>query len=180
MTVCRAWKRTSTQIFTFEAIAVGVVIGIVLLSLGVATSRARDTPGGTHSPFGTPIAVAARQVLLNDKANLHVGRAQGSNLDALGHISGTLNGAVTLHFTIVSPSVVTGVFVAYPHGGFIEGRSVSRYYVAGSLSHFKGTLSITRGGGIYAHASGGGIRIQGTMDRGTRHVEVQIDGKMHT
>jgi hypothetical protein len=148
----------------------------MLLLLALALGMTADQ-GNASS---TPAAHAASQRSVSETVSLTVNKAHGSILDSRGQMTGTYRGSVVLNQTISSASQATGIFTAnLSGGGQLSGRSSAHYYLAGSISHFSGTMTISGGSGRFAHASGTGMRVAGAYNRATGHITLYLSGQIH-
>jgi hypothetical protein len=147
-------------------ISAGACAGIA--GLGVAGSSAATN------------AVAARTITLNESGQLHRTSHSGLKLNEQGSASGTIRGTIYIHLDVVSPNRVTAEVNIYPSGGSLTGTGSASYRVDGGTASFSGTLSIDRGTGTYAHASGSGLKFSGTIQRLSGSVAVHLSGKMST
>ncbi len=149
---------------------------VTLLTALLAASAVVASPANSR-PLDE--ATAARALSLHERATLGITRNSGSNLDAQGQASGTLNGLLSLHSVVTSAERMSASFVGRSRSGTLSGKGVSNYRVSGSNLYYTGTVSITHGTGAYAHASGHGIRIEGVMNRQRRTITMTIAGGMH-
>jgi hypothetical protein len=149
---------------------------VVWAGLGTAPSLAADAHGRTpSSAAGGPVAVAAHTIAVSDTTHMHMITHQHEVITEEGHATGNLSGNLAIRLTLAyTQASVT--FVAHPSGGTIVGRGEGAYYVQGNTAHFVGTASITGGTGKYAHVSGNGIHIAGTLQRTTFAFLVQFAG----
>jgi len=126
----------------------------------------------------TTNAGAARTVSLHEHASLHITKREGSDLEARGAATGTLAGSLDLHIVVDSADRMSASFVGSSHAGTLSGRGQSSYVVSGNVLSYTGTVSISRGTGSYAHASGVGIHIEGAMNRERGTISMTISGEM--
>jgi hypothetical protein len=98
-----------------------------------------------------------------------------SSLSERGKGRGTFSGTVTAHLKL-NPGKVDGVYTISPKGGSVTGRASARFVIRGSTGYYGGTLTITRGTGIYRRASGSNIGISGTINRQTFALTVKAHG----
>jgi len=123
-----------------------------------------------------PLVRAASAVSLNERGQLHLTSRHGFTLDEQGSASGSVNGPIYVHLKIVSTSRVIAEVNLYPHGGSISGQASANYRRGSSTASFAGTISITRGTGLYAHAHGSGLSFSGTIRRSDEAITVQVRG----
>jgi hypothetical protein len=149
---------------TGKALALGAVLALVAVT---ATSAAT----GAH---------LARTVTINETGHLHLTSHSGFTLNEQGTTGGTIAGTIYLHLHIVATNRVTAEVNIYPHGSSITGRASGSYRSAGATASFTGTMSVIRGSGAYAHASGSGLHFSGTVARVNDAVTVHVRGSFRT
>lgn len=141
--------------------------------LGSLAATSAGAPAGAH---GT--ARAARTLTVNDTGHLRSGGENGSTIIEEGKVAGTLPGSVRASFTLGTTTVRVG-FTIYLHGGTITGHAVSKLNPGkGEFASFGGTLTVSHGGGRYAHAMGTG-QVYGTLNRYSYAATVQVIGQLH-
>jgi len=158
-------------------------IGALILGPGAARAPASQAAGTVaRAPAaatgGEPVAVAAREVSLQETGYLHAIGEPGDTIDERGHASGTYSCSITVHLTIISANRVTAAFTVRPKGGSVTGRGLARFVQQGANGYFGGTIEITHGTGSFAHASGANIGISGVIDRETFALTVHVHGKI--
>ena len=119
---------------------------------------------------------AARQERLTESGTLRITRAAGFVVEASGQVTGTLHGVLSLRLTLVSTSRLTATFTGHPRNGTLSGQGAGSYHLVGAVARFGGVATITGGSGAYARASGGGIQVNGTMNRQKKIVTLQVAG----
>ena len=136
------------------------------------------------SPAGAARARAARTYSLSETGHLHRTSGRGitinQDLNEQGSASGTISGTIYIHLRVVSTNRVTAEVNIYPSGGSITGSASASYRSAGALATFAGTMTIERGSGRYAHASGSGLSFTGTIQRINDAAVVHVTGRMTT
>jgi hypothetical protein len=148
------------------ALALGAVATAVTLGAGAA---------GAASPNAT----AARTLMLNDSASLHLQNKHGVELKESGAAKGTLAGTLYLQLKVTSTRSVSAKVQVYPKGsGSISGSAKASYRVAGSTATFSGTLAITKGSGTYSKAKASALSFSGTIKRSNDAVTVRVSGPM--
>jgi len=156
---------------------------LALLLLGATSaasvSAAASSPGQLASQARpTPTAVAARELTLQESGSLHLVSHHHEQLVEVGHGAGTLSGNITVRMTLTTTQATIS-FTAYPStGGTVVGRGEGSIYAGGHTANFSGTATITGGTGKYAHASGRGVHLEGTLQRHTFALYVKVEGKM--
>jgi hypothetical protein len=134
-----------------------------------AVGSSRDSNKGT--------AVDARTITLHESSRLHLVSHQGTQLlNEQGTSSGTLTGPLSVKLRIYY-TTATLTFTAYPKGGTFSGRGEGSYYVEGHIGHFKGTTTIIRGTGSYAHAAGN-LHATGLILRQHYELQFTVNGTM--
>jgi hypothetical protein len=150
------------------SVAVAAVVALLAAAFpGPATSR----PVAAH---------AASTISINEMAHLHLTSHHGFTLNEQGSVSGTISGTIYIHLNVVSTNRVTAEVNIYPSGSSITGSASAAYHPSGGVASFDGTMSIKRGTGRYAHASGSGLMFTGTVQRSNDAVTVHVSGRMST
>jgi len=108
-------------------------------------------------------------------AHLHYVDARGSYLIEEGTASGPLAGLVKARIRVTAE--ISGSFTFYPRGGTISGSGAGRLHESGAYASFGGTVTVSGGTGLYAHARGGG-GLYGVYDRRTLGVTIQTTGSL--
>jgi hypothetical protein len=152
-----------------------------------ATLLAQVTPAGAaHGP--KPVAAASLRALSNtsaaatktiqlaETAHLHAVSRGGSAIEEEGRATGTFNCVIVVHLAIVSAERVKATFIVKPKGGTVSGSGSARLETEGGTGYFGGTLSITRGTGVFARASGSNIGLSGSFNRETYSATVRVHG----
>ncbi len=157
-------------------------ISALILSPGAAQTSASPATTATAraaaSVTDVPVAIAAREVNLQETGYLHSVGEPGETIAEQGHAIGTYNCSISVHMTIVSANSVTANFTVKPKGGSVTGRGSARFAQKGANGYFGGTIAITHGTGSYAHASGTDIGISGVINRETFALTVHVHGKI--
>ena len=146
---------------------------------GAPTASLADRRAGTaRTPAGRS-ASAAIAIAFSETAHLHPVSSRGSAISEEGRATGTYTCPITVHLVIVSAERVTATFTVRPKGGTVSGSGSARLEGEGGTGYFGGTLAISRGTGVFAHASGRGIGISGSFNRATFSATVHVDGTVH-
>lgn len=153
-------------------------IGVLSLGPGAAQASAPPTPTAGRVD-GAPVAIAAREVNLQESGRLHSVGEPGTTIFEQGRAVGTFNCSIVVHLTIVSANRVTATFTVKPKGGSVTGKGSARFAQQGADGYFGGAIAIAHGTGAYAHASGTDIGISGVIDRETFALSVHVHGKIH-
>jgi hypothetical protein len=170
MSAGSVWKRASARISLICALmAFGAAVGAA--DPGAATSRTVNTRN-------VPTAVAARALSVNETAQLHLVSHHRGILNEEGKSAGTPGGLLRVSLKI-SYTEATITFTQSPSGGTLSGEGKASFYARGSIAHFTGSVSITRGTGRYAHASAKSLHIQGTFQRSNYALSLKVNGKMY-
>jgi hypothetical protein len=135
--------------------------------------RARSSIATLRPAVGT--GHLARTASVNDTSHMHLLKAFGSVLLEEGAATGTLPGQAKVR--LIVGSTVTASFSIRTRMGTIYGSGRAALHSSGRYASFGGSLSVSRGSGRYAHASGGG-RLYGVIDRRTSGLTVQAIGTL--
>lgn len=155
-------------------------IGALTLGPGAAQASASQAARVTaRAGEGGPVAVAAREVNLQETGHLHSVGEPGTTVVEQGRATGTYNCSISVHLTITSANRVTATFTVKPNGGTVTGKGSARFAQQGVDGYFGGTIAITSGTGRYAHTWGMGIGISGVINRETFGLTVHVNGKIH-
>lgn len=162
--VLRGWRST-----------VPAGVAAALLTAGPGSSLLADGAVGQNvAPAAR--AHAARALKATDTAHLRYVSASGSLLFEEGKASGTLPGSMRVRFSI--GATMRGSFTIYARGGSISGHGSATPHGAGVYESFAGSLTVTRGSGIFARAHGQ-ARLYGTFNRNSYALLVQTVGTLH-
>lgn len=148
-----------------KGFAASALAGALIASVA-ATALAS---GGAHT---------AGTVALRESATLRVTKSSPLNREAEGHASGTLAGKLNLRVKIENASRLSAAFTGSDGAGTLSGSGFAHYTISGSVIKFMGTVTISRGTGTYAHASGNGIRLEGDMNRSKGTIGLVIAGRV--
>ncbi len=133
----------------------------------------------TSTAEGSGRARAARALSVNDTAHLHFTRESHAQLIDEGAATGSLPGTVRVAFDV--GATVYANFTIYAHGGSIVGSGTGTLHTSKSRSDayvsFGGTLAVSHGTGIYAHAHGHG-GFYGVVDRKNYSATIQTTGTL--
>jgi hypothetical protein len=140
---------------------------------GASASAAGNAKGTLANQIS---ATVAKVITFIANANLRVTKNQGSELDAQGPVTGTVDGYLKLKVNISSASRMTSRFVASSSKGSIEGTAVSEYGVSGNTVYYTGVANITHGTGAYVHVNARGVHEEGSMDRKRKLGQMHISG----
>jgi len=117
----------------------------------------------------------ARAISVDDTGHLRLMNASGSVLNEEGPAAGSLPGRVKVR--LVVRATVTASFTIETRSGSISGHGSAVLHSSTRYSSFGGSLSVDRGSGRYAHASGSG-GLYGVIDRGNDSLIVQTVGTL--
>src|SRR5580692_9361455 len=105
------------------------IAGIALI--GAADSTAASRTG----------AYAARMLNGAATAHLHLVKANGSQLDEEGPVTGALPG--TMRAVLTTGDVFSGSFAIHTHGGTIDGHGRATTHGSGRYQTFSGSITVT-------------------------------------
>ncbi|HEY2141752.1 MAG TPA: hypothetical protein VGG98_06805 [Solirubrobacteraceae bacterium] len=150
------------------------------LAIGAAVSFGALTAALTLAPTmsrgADSRAFVTRSFSLNESGHLHLTSKHGFTLDERGSASGTVQGAIYVHMTVVSTDRVTAEVNIYPRGGSISGTGTASYVKGSTMASFSGSLSIGRGTGSYNRVHGSSLSFSGTIRRSDDAVTVRVRG----
>ncbi len=149
-------------------------MGLLAIGAAAVTDPALATAGSRP-----PSATAARTISLTETGYLHAASHGGSTIEEQGTASGTYDCSITVHLVIVSAERITASFTVRPKGGTVTGSGSGNFSAEGASGYIGGTLSITRGTGIFAHASGGDIGFSGKFNRQNFSATIHVHGTVH-
>lgn len=132
-------------------------------------------------PLALALAAAAdaRPALtsVNEYGSLQIQSHKGSTIDEKGIGWGTFNCSVVIALTL-SGTLVTANYTAYLQGGSISGTATAHIHSATTrAAAFSGTISLRRGTGTRAHASGT-AGFSGTINRTSYAMTTHITGRL--
>ncbi len=153
--------------------------GTVVVLGGVACALVLGA-GGASGAMGSPPARAAHTVSLSENGSLHLTSHHGFHLNEQGTASGTIRGSIYIHLDVSSTNRVTAEVNIYPSNGSLTGYGTANYRAEGGKATFRGTLSISRGSGSYAHAHASGLSFTGTIQRVNDATTVHLSGPLST
>jgi hypothetical protein len=145
------------------------------LALGLSSGA---SPLGAASSLAAPAAHTAKIIELRESASLRATSKHGFTLNERGSVSGTVNGTIYVHLTVVSTSRVEAEVNMYAGGGSIAGQATAGYRRGSTTGTFSGSISIVRGSGRYARARGKGLSFSGTIRRADDAVTVRMSGSI--
>ncbi|HMH47772.1 MAG TPA: hypothetical protein VK538_08655 [Solirubrobacteraceae bacterium] len=129
-------------------------------------------------PLAIPASAAASLTSVNEYGSLRVQSHKGSTINEKGLGWGTFNCSVVIALTL-SGTLVTANYTAYLRGGSISGTATAHIHSATTkAAAFSGTISLRRGTGSRARASGT-AGFSGTINRTTYAMTTHITGRLH-
>ena len=142
---------------------------------------------GSRAPLCVALLIAlaavpvadARPALtsVNEYGSLHIQAHRGSTINEKGVGWGTFNCSVVIALTL-SGTLVTANYTAYLSGGSITGTATAHIHSATPrAAAFSGTISLSRGTGSRAHASGT-ASFAGTINRTSYAMSTHISGRL--
>lgn len=152
--------------------------GAAVLLTGVACAFALGGGASASARTGSPPALAARTISLNESGRLHLTSHHGFHLNEQGSASGTIRGSIYIHLDVTSTNRVTAEVNIYPSNGSLTGYGTAAYRSNGGTATFSGTMSISRGTGSYAHAHASGLSFSGTIHRSNDATTVRVSGPL--
>lgn len=150
---------------------------LAYLGAAAAIVLAVTAGGVTIALADHPVANAAKESSFSEISHLRVTKSAHSHVEGRGTATGTLNGQLTIRFTIINFERTTNSFAGWTSGGGISGSGTSNYYVSGNISHFNGTMAITNGSGQYSRVRAYGLREEGSMNRNAGTITLRITGR---
>jgi hypothetical protein len=145
----------------------------VLATLAIASTAligAADSSAAKHASVR-----AARTLNGAATAHLHLVKADGSQLDEEGPVTGALPG--TMRAVLTTGEVFSGSFIIHTTGGTIDGHGRAATHGSGRYQTFNGSITVTGGSGRYSHAHGR-TGLSGTFDRRTYAVVIKTTGTL--
>ncbi len=144
-----------------------------LATLAIASTAligAADSTATRHAS-----AHAARTLNGTATAHLHLVKANGSQLDEEGPVTGALPGS--MRAVLTTGDVFSGSFTIHTNGGTIDGHGSAATHGSGRYQTFNGSITVTGGSGRYSHAHGR-TGLSGTFDRRTYAMVIQTSGRL--
>ncbi len=136
----------------------------------LALAGAADSTAARH-----PVAGAAHTLNGTATAHLHLVKADGSQLQEEGPVTGALPGS--MRAVVTTGTVFAGNFTIHTGGESIVGHGRASARGAGRYQSFSGSLTVTGGSGRYSHASGH-TALSGTFDRRTYAIVIHTSGRL--
>ncbi len=150
----------------------------VALSAGLAIALSNASVPSASARQGLR-ARAASAVSVKDVGHLRLVKSSGSQLIDEGTATGTIPGKVRIVFVYDGDPTVEAQITISGHGDSLQAHATGRLSSPTSASpSFKGALTITGGGGRYAHAHGNG-QLYGVFYRRSYAMTVQTEGTLH-
>lgn len=148
------------------------LLALVPALLCPSSSAAHVSIKGTRTPeFGLS------KTYVKEEAHLQRGhKSNASGIVEQGQASGTFDAFIQIEM-VIGAEKVTGSFVADLKGGSIIGTAYGKPHYSGKYASFKGTLTIRRGTGRYAGASGT-ASFYGAINRLNYKLTVQLIGDL--
>jgi hypothetical protein len=147
------------------------VCGVVVFAAPLALSaHAAGNPAA-------PARAAASLTSVDEYGSLQMQSHKGSTISEKGIGWGTFNCSVVIALTL-SGTLVTANYTAFLQGGSISGTATARIHSATTrAAAFSGTISLRRGTGSRARASGT-ASFSGTINRTSYAMTTHINGRL--
>jgi hypothetical protein len=145
-------------------------VALAILAIGTTLVGAADSSAAKHRSAHT-----ARTLTGTATAHLHLVKANGSQLDEEGPVTGALSG--TMNAALTTGVVFVGSFTIHTNGGTIDGHGKATVHGYGRYQKFSGSMIVTGGNGRYSHAHGR-TGLSGTFDRRTYAIVMQTSGRL--
>lgn len=145
----------------------------------IAGSALAVLAGGAVTALADSRAVESRTISLVESATLRTSVPSGNAIHEQGEATGTYRCKITVNLRIVSANKVAVSFTVTPPAGTVSGTGTARFATRGAFGYFGGDLSIARGTGRFAHASGKSIGFSGKFNRETFSATVNVHGSVH-
>jgi hypothetical protein len=150
----------------------------VLLAILVMTCASSWSVAVGAGDAAAPRASAARSISVKDEGRLRLVKSSGSKVIDEGPATGTIPGKARIVFVYNGNPAVSAQITIVGHGGSIQAHGTGHLSNPSSASpSFKGALTITAGGGRYAHAHGSG-QLFGVFYRRSYAITVQTQGTL--
>jgi hypothetical protein len=124
-------------------------------------------------PWSSASAAGRNALTGTATAHLHLTKAEGSQLQEEGTVSGILTGSARASLRV--GTTFTASFTIRTRAGTITGHGQARPHGYGRYQSFSGSFLATHGTGRYAHISGH-AGLYGVFDRRTESVVIQTSG----
>jgi hypothetical protein len=152
--------KNSAPVCLLAVVLAGALVAVPAAGAGWVGSQSFPLAHANASPF-TPLARAHASSALtsvNEWGRLKKQSSKGYTIDEKGVGWGTFNCSVLQQMTL-NGTLVTATYTAYLSGGTISGTATAHIYSlikesGGEFAHFRGTITLSRGTGTRAGASG--------------------------
>jgi hypothetical protein len=166
----------------FKARRMSVLAAIVAAtcasSWSLAAGAGEAAPRASTAPPSEPRASAARSISVKDEGRLRLVKSSGSQVIDEGPATGTIPGKARIVFVYNGNPAVSAQITIAGQGGTMKAHATGHLSNPSSASpSFKGALTITAGGGRYAHAHGSG-QLFGVFYRRSYAITVQTQGTL--
>jgi len=124
-----------------------------------------------------PAGAGSGLTSVNEYGRLQMQSSKGTSIAEKGTGWGTFNCSVEIGLTL-SGTLVTASYTAYLQGGSVSGSATAHIHSATTTAaSFSGTISLDRGTGSRAHASGT-ADFAGTINRTSYAMSTHITGRL--
>jgi hypothetical protein len=148
----------------------GLAAVATLAIASTALIGAADSTAARHA-----VARSARTLNGTATAHLHLVKANGSQLQEEGPVTGALPG--TMRAELTTGATFSGSFAINTKSGSIDGHGSASTHGSGRYQSFSGSITVTGGSGRYTHAHGR-TGLSGTFDRRTYAMVIQTTGRL--
>jgi hypothetical protein len=148
---------------------------LAILAVTLASSWSLAVGAGDAA---APRASAARSISVKDEGHLRLVKSSGSDVIDEGPATGTIPGKARIVFVYDGDPTVSAQITIIGRSGSIKAHGTGHLSNPSSASpSFEGALTITAGGGRYAHAHGSG-QLFGVFYRRSYAITVQTRGTL--
>jgi hypothetical protein len=163
--------------------ASAVGLSVMLAALLIATPVGADAGTGpivrTKISRANAFSSGTQSVKEMVRASL-VSHHGSTRISEKGSGSGTYScGPLTVQISVYGDTEAVVSFTCNTRSGSLSGSGTTSFAAAGATATFNGNLKITHGTGAFAHASTGGLHIQGSLARHSYALSARVTGTIH-